>query len=54
MDWKPLYQLYERTLYASKVYFVPDGFESTLKSLIRACRVYFVIESTQDILDEFR
>lgn len=46
--------MYERTLYASKVYFVPEGFEGTLKSLIRAARVYFPIQCTQDILDEFR
>ena len=49
-----MYKLYERTLNSSKVYFVPEGFESALKSLIRASRVYFPVECTQDILDEFR
>lgn len=54
LDWKPMYNLYEKTIYASKVYFVPEGFESSLKSLIRCSRVYFPIHCTQDILDEFR
>lgn len=54
LDWKPLYELYERNLYSSKVNFMPEGFDTTLKSLIRASRVYFPTESTQDMLDQFR
>lgn len=58
IEWRPLYELYEKTLYSSKEHhhliLVPDGFETSLKSLIRGCRAYFPIRSTQKILDEFR
>ncbi|KAI1295461.1 Proteasome activator complex subunit 4 [Halotydeus destructor] len=58
LEWRPLYELYERTLYSTNehhhLFLVPDGYDSSLKQLIRGCRVYFPIAATQEILDQFR
>ncbi|XP_054706567.1 LOW QUALITY PROTEIN: proteasome activator complex subunit 4-like [Uloborus diversus] len=49
LPWRTLYQLFER-LYLS----LSENIEYHLKSLIRSCRLYFSVDSTQEILDEFR
>ena len=36
------------------MYFIPDNYESALKNLIRSCRPYFSVQSTQEMLDEWR
>ncbi|XP_025835713.1 proteasome activator complex subunit 4B-like [Agrilus planipennis] len=58
LEWKPLYDLCIRIMETSKTdlgmyrYFLT--LENTLKNLIRFCRIYFPVEATQEILDEFR
>ncbi|KFM69249.1 Proteasome activator complex subunit 4, partial [Stegodyphus mimosarum] len=58
LPWRPLYELYDRTFFSPYeslgMLLIPCNLESHLKALIRACRPYFSLESTQEILDEFR
>ncbi|XP_054158581.1 proteasome activator complex subunit 4B-like [Oppia nitens] len=58
LEWRPLYRLYERTLYSKYeslgMLFIPDNYENSLKSLVRASRVYFSVASTAEMLDEWR
>ncbi|CAG2120189.1 unnamed protein product, partial [Medioppia subpectinata] len=56
--WRPLYELYERTLFSHYenlgMLFIPDNYENAVKNLIRMCRPYFSVESTQEMLEEWR
>ncbi|XP_064483757.1 proteasome activator complex subunit 4-like [Ornithodoros turicata] len=55
--WRPLYELYERALYSPYEHLgmllLPSNFETSLKTLIRSCRTYFTVASTQEMLDEW-
>ncbi len=58
IPWRPLYELYRKT-YDSKykdlgMILIPKDYESVITELIRKCRIYFSIESTQEMLDEWR
>ena len=58
IGWRPLYDLFEKTLFSPYenlgMIFIPDNYENALKNLIRSCRPYFSLESTQEMLDEWR
>ncbi|PIK56150.1 putative proteasome activator complex subunit 4 isoform X2 [Apostichopus japonicus] len=58
IQWRPLYQLMEGILYSSDeglgLEWLPSSIEGTLQKLIQVARTYFTVESTQEILDEFR
>lgn len=58
LPWRPLYELYERIIFSQYenlgMLALPSSLEGHLKSLIFSCRPYFSVESTQEILDEFR
>ena len=58
LGWRPLYELFERTLFSPYenlgMYFIPDNYETAIKNLIRSCRPYFSLQSTQEMLDEWR
>ncbi|GFW26343.1 proteasome activator complex subunit 4 [Trichonephila clavipes] len=58
LPWRPLYELYEK-LFCSNfedlgMVLIPCNLEATMKTLIKTCSPYFSLESTQEILDEFR
>lgn len=57
IDWRPLYKLYERALYSPYEHLgmllLPSNLETSIKGLIRCCRTYFTVESTQEMLDEW-
>lgn len=57
LPWRPLYELYERTMYSPYekigMFLLPLNLDTTLKALIQACRIYFSIESTQEMLSEW-
>ncbi|KAL3873182.1 hypothetical protein ACJMK2_036330 [Sinanodonta woodiana] len=58
LPWRPLYELCESVLYSRYEHYglqlFPSNIETTLKSLVRNCRTYFPVESTQEMLDEWR
>lgn len=58
LPWRPLFDLMEDTIYSSMeqhgLQLLPANIDHTLKSLVRACRVYFSDESTQEMLEEWR
>ncbi|KAK8767206.1 hypothetical protein V5799_006012 [Amblyomma americanum] len=57
IDWRPLYELYERLLYSPYEHLgmllLPANLETNLKQLVRCCRTYFTVESTQEMMDEW-
>ncbi|KAL3232022.1 hypothetical protein MRX96_023105 [Rhipicephalus microplus] len=57
IEWRPLYELYERLLYSPYEHLgmllLPVNLETNIKQLIRYCRTYFTVESTQEMLDEW-
>lgn len=57
VEWRPLYELYERLLYSPYEHLgmllLPSNLETNLKQLIRCCRTYFSEASTQEMLDEW-
>ncbi|XP_077536244.1 proteasome activator complex subunit 4-like [Haemaphysalis longicornis] len=57
IDWRPLYELYERLIYSRNkalgMLRLPANMEASLKVMIRSCRAYFSASSTQEMLDEW-
>ncbi|XP_065305913.2 proteasome activator complex subunit 4A-like [Dermacentor albipictus] len=57
IEWRPLYELYERLLYSPYEHLgmllLPVNLETNIKQLVRFCRTYFTVESTQEMLDEW-
>lgn len=57
IEWRPLYELYERLLYSPYEHLgmllLPVNLETNIKQLVRYCRTYFTVESTQEMLDEW-
>ncbi|XP_031327424.1 proteasome activator complex subunit 4B-like [Photinus pyralis] len=58
LDWKPLYDLCVRLIEKSHsglgMYKYSSSLEMVVEDLICVCRLYFPVEATQEILDEFR
>ncbi|KAF5308174.1 hypothetical protein FQR65_LT06354 [Abscondita terminalis] len=58
LNWRPLYDLCVRITEKSHsdigMYKYSASLEVVIESLIRICRLYFPVEATQEILDEFR
>ncbi|KAK5647619.1 hypothetical protein RI129_002511 [Pyrocoelia pectoralis] len=58
LEWRPLYDLCVRLTEKSHseigMYKYSSSLEMVVESLIRICRLYFPVEVTQEILDEFR
>ncbi|KAL4238306.1 Proteasome activator complex subunit 4 [Mactra antiquata] len=58
LPWKPLYKLLESILFSHYeqhgLQFFPSNIDNVLKTLVRDCRMYFPVESTQEMLDEWR
>lgn len=58
LDWRPLYETYERLLFneteSMGLRFVPDSLESNLSQAIRLARPHFPLEATQEMLEEWR
>ncbi|XP_035261773.1 proteasome activator complex subunit 4B isoform X1 [Anguilla anguilla] len=58
LPWRPLYELYERILYSKTEHlglnWFPNSVEGALKMLVKSCRPYFPVSSTQEMLDEWR
>lgn len=58
LDWRPLYDTYDRLLYSENealgLRFIPETLESNLSQAIRLCRPHFPLEATQEMLDEWR
>ncbi|CAL1268748.1 unnamed protein product [Larinioides sclopetarius] len=58
LPWRPLYELYDKLFYSNFESYgmvsIPCNLENNLKTLITNCSPYFSVESTQEILEEFR
>ncbi len=58
LQWRPLYQLMKTWLDSPYedvgLLLNPTGLETTLRNIVKACREYFPIEATQEMLDEWR
>lgn len=58
LDWRPLFETYERLLFSKSeslgLLFVPENLESNLSQAIRLARPHFPITATQEMLDEWR
>ncbi|KAI1887190.1 hypothetical protein AGOR_G00203600 [Albula goreensis] len=58
LPWRPLYELYERILYSKTEHlglnWFPNSVEGVLKMLVKSCRPYFPVTSTQEMLEEWR
>lgn len=58
LDWRPLYETYERLLYSETeslgLRFVPENLETNLSQAIRLARPHFPIEATAEMLEEWR
>jgi len=58
IPWRPLYELYRRTNHSKHkdlgIITVPKDYDNVLRELIGMCRIYFPIQSTQQMLDEWR
>ncbi|KAG9329545.1 hypothetical protein JZ751_004278 [Albula glossodonta] len=58
LPWRPLYELYERILYSKTEHlglnWFPNSVEGVLKMLVKSCRPYFPVSSTQEMLEEWR
>ncbi|XP_023231412.1 proteasome activator complex subunit 4-like [Centruroides sculpturatus] len=57
LPWRPLYELYERTMYSPferlGMFLLPLNLDAGLKGLIQACRIYFSVDATQEMLSEW-
>lgn len=55
IDWKPLFALYERVTdnryQRHRMMIVPQSLVNSVRNLVRACRAYFSVESTAEMLD---
>ncbi|XP_052767290.1 proteasome activator complex subunit 4A-like [Mya arenaria] len=58
IQWRPLYKLVDNVMYNTYdqhgLLLMPATLVQTLESLVRDCRCYFPLESTQEILEELR
>ncbi|XP_067680549.1 proteasome activator complex subunit 4-like [Haliotis asinina] len=58
LPWRPLYDLVESVMYSQYEHhglqLFPSNIENVLKSVVRYCRVYFSLESTAEMLEEWR
>lgn len=58
LDWRPLYENYERLLFSETetlgLRFVPENLESNLSQAIRLARPNFPVEATEEMLEEWR
>jgi len=58
LDWRPLYEAYERLLFSETetlgLRFVPENLEPNLSQAIRLARPQFSVEATKEMLDEWR
>jgi len=58
LEWRPLYRLLRGAVYSSYesygLVLLPSNIEPVLKTCVQACRVYFPVDSTQEMLDEWR
>ncbi|KAG9509020.1 Proteasome activator complex subunit 4, partial [Fragariocoptes setiger] len=58
IEWRPLYELYEKLLFSNTealgMRYIPDNLENSIKNLICVARAYFSVDSTQEMLDEWR
>jgi len=58
IPWRPLYELYRRTNHSKYkdlgIITIPNGYDSAINDLITKCRIYFPVDSTQEMLDEWR
>ncbi|XP_013404552.1 proteasome activator complex subunit 4 [Lingula anatina] len=58
LPWKPLYKLAEEVFYSTYephgLALFPPTIESHIKSVVRMARPYFSVESTQEMLEEWR
>lgn len=58
LNWRPLYETYERLLFSETetlgLRYVPENLESNLSQAIKLARPHFPIEATQEMLDEWR
>lgn len=58
LDWRPLYETYERLLFSETeslgLRFVPENLESNLSQAIRLARPNFALSATKEMLDEWR
>ncbi|KAG8177101.1 hypothetical protein JTE90_015245 [Oedothorax gibbosus] len=58
LPWRPLYELSETIFNSSYeaigMILIPCNLENNIKILIKACNRYFPVESTKEILEEFR
>ncbi|XP_077865747.1 proteasome activator complex subunit 4-like [Saccoglossus kowalevskii] len=58
LPWRPLYKVVERVYYSHYeplgLEWLPPTIDNVLKNLIKCARLYFPLESTQEMLDEWR
>ncbi|CAL4063532.1 unnamed protein product, partial [Meganyctiphanes norvegica] len=58
LDWRPLYNLYDGLFYSSYntigMLMLPSNAEGVIKTMIRACRPYFPLSATAEILETVR
>ncbi|XP_074661309.1 proteasome activator complex subunit 4A-like [Tubulanus polymorphus] len=58
LPWRPLYVVMEKTLYSKYephgLELLPHTIDGTLKQLAKDCNPYFSVESTQEMLEEWR
>ncbi|XP_028331301.1 proteasome activator complex subunit 4B [Gouania willdenowi] len=58
LPWRPLYDLYESVAYSKTEHlgliWFPNSVEHILKALIKSCRLYFPVSSTNEMLAEWR
>eukprot|EP00092_Neocalanus_flemingeri_P031411 GFUD01034116.1.p1 GENE.GFUD01034116.1~~GFUD01034116.1.p1 ORF type:complete len:1998 (+),score=527.07 GFUD01034116.1:71-6064(+) len=58
LEWRPLYEMYERILHSHLeslgLIKIPSSIDQTLKSLVKLCRSYFTLSTTEEMLREWR
>lgn len=58
LQWKPLYELYEKSIYNNLeplgLKYSPENLEASLRGVICLSNPYFALEATQEMLDEWR
>lgn len=58
LQWRPIYTLIEHVSYSPfehhGLQLFPSNIENVLKTLVKQCRIYFPVEATQEMLDEWR
>ena len=58
LDWKPLFDLQKRFVYTKYPHLgllnIPHSLPNNIRNVIRVCRPYFNIESTAEMLEDWR